>query len=361
MTTYSLLTVQHGGKNMKQQNMKGLKWGILMGAFLIGSPGLGEAQLKPTVDEHIPVYHASIPVSGKISVIGSNTMKTILEKWQDKLREVQPGLVLTLQTEGSNTGAEALVSGKVQIAAMSRTLTSEEIDQFTKTLGYPPIAVPVAVDALAVFVHNENPIDQITLQQLDAVFSKERRRGALESLDRWEQLGVTGSWGQKSIHAHVRDSVSGTHQFFKELVLIGGNDNEKVIVEPGAASVVAAIMKDPQAIGYSGIGYHTSKVKPLRIATKNGGPFVEATFESATNGTYPLRRLLYLYVNQPSQGEPSPVVSEIIKFAVSQSGQQAVVKAGFYPLPVKDLIELSAIWSGLNKAAAMNGAAPGAN
>lgn len=346
---------------MKQHSMKGLKWGILMGAFLIGSPGIGEAQLKPTVDEHIPVYRASIPVSGKVSVIGSNTMKTILEKWQDKLREVQPGLALTLQTEGSSTGAEALVSGKVQIAAMSRTLTSEEIDRFTKTLGYPPIAVPVAVDALAVFVNNENPIDQVTLQQLDAVFSKERRRGAPESLDRWEQLGVAGSWGREFIHVHVRDAVSGTHQFFKDLVELGGIDKETTIVEPGAASVVAAIMKDPYAIGYSGIGYRTSQVKPLRIAMKNGEPSVEATFETATNGTYPLRRLLYLYVNQPPQGERSPVVSEFIKFAVSRNGQQAVVKAGFYPLPVKDLIELSASWSGLNKAAAMKGTAPGTN
>lgn len=346
---------------MKQKSRKKFTWGILLGAFLIGSPVIGEAQLKPTVDEHIPVYHASIPVSGKVSVIGSNTMKTILEKWQDKLREVQPGLVMTLQTEGSNMGVEAFVNGKVQIAAMSRPLTPEEIDKFTKTLGYPPIAVPVAVDALAVFVNNENPIDQVTLQQLDAVFSKERRRGALESLDRWEQLGVAGSLGREPIHVYVRDSVSGTHQFFKELVELGGNEKESAVIEPGAASVVSAIMKDPYAIGYSGIGYRTSKVKPLRIASKQGEPFVEATFESATNGTYPLRRLLYLYVNQPSQGEPSPVVSEIIKFAVSQSGQKAVVQAGFYPLPVKDLIELSASWSGMDKAAAMKGAAPGTN
>ncbi|MBA3964960.1 MAG: phosphate ABC transporter substrate-binding protein [Nitrospirales bacterium] len=340
---------------MKQKSRKNFTWGILMGALLIGSAGIGEAQLKPMVDEHIPVYHATIPVAGKVSVIGSNTMKTILEKWQDKLQEVHPGLVMSLQTEGSSTGAEALVSGKVQIAAMSRQLTPEEIDRFTKTLGYPPIAVPVAVDALAVFVHNENPIDQVTLQQLDAVFSKERRRGGMDSLDRWEQLGVPGSRGREPIHIHVRDSVSGTHQFFKELVYLGGNDKESAIIEPGAASVVSAIMIDPHAIGYSGIGYRTSKVKPLRIASKEGEAFVEATFETATNGTYPLRRLLYLYVSQPSQGERSPVVSEIIKFAVSQSGQQAVVKAGFYPLPVKDLIELSASWSGLNKAAAMKG------
>lgn len=326
-----------------------------MGMLLLGTPAMSEAQLKPTLHEDVPGYTPVGRVSGKVTVIGSNTMKTILEKWRDKLAEVQPGLGVTVQTEGSNTGAEALVSGKAQIVAMSRPMTNEEINHFTTRLGYSPTAVPVAVDALAVFVHKDNPLEDITLQQLDAMFSTERRRGALESLDRWEQLGISGSWGKESIQVHVRNTDSGTHQFFKDLVDLGGKEKETALVEPGAASVVLAIMKDPYAIGYSGIGYRTSKVKPLRIASKQEGPFIEASFDTATNGTYPLRRLLYLYVNQPPQGERSPVVSEIIKFAVSRDGQQAVVKAGFYPLPAKDLIELSSSWSGLNKAAAMKG------
>ncbi len=346
---------------MKQHGVTLLTWVLLMGLFLFGTPAKSEAQLKPTLDEEVPGYSPAGRVSGKVTVIGSNTMKTILEKWQDKLAEIQPGLAVTLQTEGSNTGAEVLVSGKAQIAAMSRPMTNEEINQFATRLGYPPTAVPVAVDALAVFVHKDNPLERITIQQLDAMFSTERRRGAMESLDRWEQLGIPGSWGKESIHVHVRNTNSGTYQFFKDLVDLGGTDKETTIVEPGAASVVAAIMKDPYAIGYSGIGYRTSQVKPLRIASKQEGPYIEATFDTATNGTYPLRRLLYLYVNQPPQGERSPVVSEIIKFAVSRDGQQAVVKAGFYPLPAKDLIDLSASWSGLNKAAAMNGAALGRN
>lgn len=338
---------------MKEHRVTSLTWAILMGLFVFGTPAMSEAQLKPTLDEEVPGYSPVGRVSGKVTVIGSNTMKTILEKWQDKLAEIQPGLVVTLQNEGSNTGAEVLVSGKAQIAAMSRPMTNEEINQFTTRLGYPPSVVPVAVDALAVFVHKDNPLERITLQQLDAIFSTEKRRGAPESLDRWEQLGIPGSWGKESIRVHVRNTDSGTHQFFKDLVVLGGIDKETAIVEPGAASVVAAIMKEPYAIGYSGIGYRTSSVKPLRVATKEGEPFVEATFDTATNGSYPLRRLFYLYVNQPPQGERSPVVSEIIKFAVSRNGQQAVVKAGFYPLPVKDLIELSARWSGLDKAAAM--------
>lgn len=331
---------------------------MVLAAGVLGAPALGEAQLKPGLDEHIPVYQVSAPVSGKVSVMGSNTMKSILEKWQDRLKDLHPGLILSLQSGGSNTGAEAFFAGKVQVAAMSRKLTSEEHVRFTEKFGYPPIMVPVAVDALAVFVHKDNPLEQITLQELDAIFSAERRRGSTESLDRWGQLGVSGSWEKQPIHVHVRDAASGTHQFFMDLVAQGAGNKEIVVVEPGAASVVAAIMKDPYAIGYSGIGYRTSKVKPLRIASNAEAPFIEATFETATDGTYPLRRLLYLYVNQPASEKQSPAISEFVKFVISRSGQQDVVNAGFYPLPVRDLIELSAGWTEWTKSAAREASQP---
>jgi phosphate transport system substrate-binding protein len=231
----------------------------------------------------------------------------------------------------------------------------EEIKEFTKRVGYSPTPVPVAVDAFAVFVHKDNPLDQITFQQLDAIFSSERRRGAPQSLDHWGQLGLSGTWEEAPILAQIRDSNSGTGQFFREHVLMGGKDKESVVVQPGAASVVNAIMNDPYAIGYSGIGYRTNSVKPLRVADENGELFVEPTFESASNGSYPLRRLLYLYVNQPPSAKDSPLLSEIIRFAVSQEGQQVVAKSGFYPLPTKDLLALSVAWSKSMTSAATNG------
>ncbi|MEO8325670.1 MAG: substrate-binding domain-containing protein, partial [Nitrospirota bacterium] len=224
-----------------------------------------------------------------------------------------------------------------------------------KRVGYSPTSVPVAVDAFAVFVHKDNPLDQITFQQLDAIFSSERRRGAPESLDHWGQLGLSGKWEHAPILPQIRDSNSGTGQFFREHVLMGGKDKESVVVQPGAASVVNAVMNDPYAIGYSGIGYRTDSVKPLRVADKKGELFVEPTFESASNGSYPLHRVLYLYVNHSPQAKDSPLLSEIIKFAVSQEGQQVVAKSGFFPLPTKDLVALYADWSEPVTSAATNG------
>lgn len=330
---------------MKSTNIKLLKSSVWLGVMLVGTPVMGEHDLFPRIDQQIPHYSSEIGVSGKIKIIGSNTMDPLLKKWKDRLGKVQPHMDITLDTKGSNIGFESLMSGKTHIAAMSRPLTNEEIEEFTTRVGYPPTSVPVAVDAFAVFVHKDNPLDQITFQQLDAVFSSERRRGAQEPLDHWGQLGLSGTWEQAPILAQIRDSNSGTGQFFRDLVLLGGEDKETSVKQPGAASVVHAVMNDPYAIGYSGIGYRTDSVKPLRVAGEQGEPFIEATFETAGNGSYPLRRVLYLYLNHPSHAEDSPLLSEIIKFAVSQEGQQVVVQSGFFPLPTQDLVALYATWS----------------
>ncbi|MDR4461106.1 MAG: PstS family phosphate ABC transporter substrate-binding protein [Nitrospirales bacterium] len=340
---------------MKSTRIKVLKSSVLLGVMLVGAPVMGEHDLFPRIDQQIPHYSSQRGVSGKIKIIGSTTMDPILKKWKDQLEKVQPHLDITLDTEGSNIGFESLMSGKTHIAAMSRPLKNEEIKEFTKRVGYPPTSVPVAVDAFAVFVHKDNPLDQITFQQLDAVFSSERRRGAQESLDHWGQLGLSGTWEHASILAQIRDSNSGTGQFFREFVLLGGKDKETSVIQPGAASVVHAVMNDPYAIGYSGIGYRTDSVKPLRVAGEQGEPFIEPTFETASNGSYPLRRVLYLYVNHPSQAKDSPLLSEVVKFAVSQEGQQVVAQSGFFPLPTKDLVALYATWSKPITSAATNG------
>lgn len=330
---------------MKLERMTFLRGGFLIWFLLLGAPAMGADDLFPVVDEQIPSYSPQRRVSGKVEINGSNTMTTILEAWKDKLGKIHPGLEINLETSGSNTGVELLIKGKTKIAAMSREMSLREIEEFTKKVGYAPTSVPVAVDAFAIFVHKDNPLNNITFQQLDALFSSERLRGAPEAIDTWGQLGLSGVWDKASIVSHIRDAKSGTGQFFREFVLLDGKDKESSIVQPGAASVVHAVMNDPYAVGYSGIGYRTNSVKPLHVAAVDGDPFVEPTFQSATNGSYPLHRVLYLYVNEPPNKEHSPLLSEIIKFAVSLEGQQVVAKSGFFPLPTKDLIALSAAWS----------------
>jgi phosphate transport system substrate-binding protein len=332
---------------MKLNESQFLKGVMLFGLMFIvlSPPAMGADDLFPKVDEQVPRYSPQSRVSGKVEIDGSNTMKTILETWKDKLEKIHPDLEIILKTDGSNAGVESLMSGKTKIAAMSRPMTNQEIEKFTKQLGYAPTAIPVAVDAFAIFVHKDNPLDHITLQQLDALFSSDRRRGAPESIDTWGQLGLSGVWETSSIVSHIRDTKSGTGQFFREFVMLNGKDKEMSIVQPGAASVVHAVTNDPYAVGYSGIGYRTNSVKPLHVAAGEGDSFVEPTFQSATDGSYPLHRRLYLYVNEPPNMEHAPFLSEIIQFALSLEGQQVVAKSGFFPLPTKDLVALSAAWS----------------
>lgn len=283
-------------------------------------------------------------MTGSLTIVGSDTMKPLTRHWERKLKEFYPHIDIRIQGSGSEQGPPALLEKTAQIIAVSRPLTPAEILEFKKRHGYEPTEVPVATDALAIFVHRDNPITGLTFKQLEAMFCKERRRQAEYSITKWGQLGLGGEWSQADIWLHGRTSTSGTAAFFREKVCLNGEFSPKVIEEPGSASIVVEIMKDRYAIGYSGIGYRTSTVRPVPLAERESDAFVEATFENAINGTYPLRRLLYLYVDKPPNEELPALVSEFVKFATSHEGQEIVVKEGFFPLPTEILNRFSAAW-----------------
>ena len=311
---------------------------------LIG-PSVSEAQLKPVIDPQIQSYAKATGVSGGLTVAGSEMMKALSHRWESKLREFYPGLTIQIQGIGSETGPPALLEGKAQIAAMSRQLTKKEIEEFRQRYGYEPTEVPVAADALSVFVHRDNPISGMTLPELDAVFCKEHRRGLNEDRISWSQFGLSGEWSEASIALIGRNKVSGTATFFREQVCGNGDFKDTLKTEAGSASVVMGIKKDRYAVGFSGIGYRTSSVKPIPLAVAKDKPFIEPTFETVTDGTYPLRRHLFLYVNKSPKAAMPAAVTEFVKFAVSLEGQQAVIQEGFFPLPTAQLNSLFAAWS----------------
>ncbi len=320
---------------------------VLMTAVAVtASPETARAQLKPVTDPQIHAYvRNASTMTGSLAVVGSDTMKSLTQQWESKLKEIYPHVDIKIKSSGSEQGLSALMEGKAQIGAVSRKLTSVEISEFAKRHGYEPTEVAVAADALAVFVHRDNPITGLTFRELDAMFCKERRRGADKPITKWGQLGLDAEWSQADIWLHGRTSSSGTATFFRDQVCLNGEFSSKVVEEPGSASIVAEVMKDRYAIGFSGIGYKTSTVRPVPLSERSGDAFVEATFETAINGTYPLRRHLYLYVDKPPKGELPPIVSEFVKFATSHEGQELVVKQGFYPLPTEELNRQSAAWS----------------
>jgi phosphate transport system substrate-binding protein len=298
------------------------------------------------LDPQIPPYQLVSGLTGTLSVAGSETMKPLTESWAKDLMQLYPGLTIKVESRGSETGLDALLEGKAQIAAMSRRMTQQEIVEFKREFGYEPTEVPVAVDALAVFVHKDNPIEGLSLAQLDAMFSKERRRGLEYPINTWgAALVLEEGWAEAPVHLYGRNGNSGTATFFRDLVLNGAALKNTMTVGAGSASVVVDLVKDRLGIGFSGIGYQISGIRPVPIASVQGGRYVLPSFQSAMDGSYPLRRNLYLYVNKPSKVSAPPVLTEFVKFALGQQGQQIVLSNGYYPLPATDLTRLTMMWT----------------
>jgi phosphate transport system substrate-binding protein len=214
-------------------------------------------------------------------------------------------------------------------------MKDNEIEAFEKKRGYKPTPVAVAIDALAVFVHKDNPLEGLNLRQIDAIFSSTRTCGAPADVTTWGQLGLSGSWKDRSIQLYGRNSVSGTYGYFKEHALCKGDYKNTVNEQPGSASVVQSVSSSLNGIGYSGIGYTTSSVRALPLASGPGKPFVEARPENAINGSYPLARFLYIYVNKEPGKELSPITGEFLHMVLSRTGQAVVVKDGYIPLPAQ--------------------------
>jgi phosphate transport system substrate-binding protein len=216
---------------------------------------------------------------------------------------------------------------------MSRLMKDNEIEAFEKRHGYKPTPIAVAIDALAVFVHKDNPIAGLSLEQVDAIFSSTRTCGHPEDVVTWGQLGLTEGWASRPLQLYGRNSVSGTYGYFKEHALCKGDFKNTVNEQPGSASVVQSVSSSLNGIGYSGIGYTTSSVRALPLTNTPGKPFVEATPDNAINGSYPLARFLYVYVNKAPGKELDPITREFLTLVLSRSGQEVVVKDGYIPMP----------------------------
>ena len=287
----------------------------------------------PKLDAALTPYKAVSGVSGNINSIGSDTLNNLMTLWAETFNRHYPNAKVQIEGKGSSTAPPALISGTAQLGPMSRGMKGTEIDQFEKKYGYKPTQIRTSVDALAVFVNKDNPITCLSMAQVDAVFSKSRRRGAKEDVKTWGQLGLTGEWASRPISLYGRNSASGTYGFFKEHTLGNGDYKDAVKEQPGSASVVQGVTVDRFAMGYSGIGYATAGVRAVPLRDKDGGKCYEGDAENAYSGQYPLARFLYVYVNK-APGKPlDPLTREFVKLMLSRDGQEAVIKDGYYPIP----------------------------
>jgi phosphate transport system substrate-binding protein len=312
--------------------MKSLIAGLgLITASLVSTAAFAGA--GDSVDKGIPEYTKTSGVSGNLSSVGSDTLSNLITLWAEEFKRLYPNVNIQIQGAGSSTAPPAITEGTANIGPMSRLMKDNEIAAFEKKHGYKPMAVPVAVDALAVFVHKDNPIKGLTIPQVDAIMSTTRKCGFATDITTWGQAGLDGAWKDKPIQLYGRNSVSGTYGYFKDDALCKGDFKSNVNEQPGSASVVQSVTSSPNGIGYSGIGYKTSGVKAVPLAEKEGAAFEEATAENALSGKYPLARFLYVYVNKKPNAPLAPLELEFMKMVLSQTGQKNVIKDGYIPVP----------------------------
>ncbi|MDV5248267.1 PstS family phosphate ABC transporter substrate-binding protein [Shewanella xiamenensis] len=314
----------------------------LVGAMTLTAAGVFSTTAMAAIDPSLPTYEKTSGVSGNLSSVGSDTLANMMTLWAEEFKQMYPNVNIQIQAAGSSTAPPALTEGTSQFGPMSRKMKPNEVEAFEKHYGYKPTEIRVAIDALAVFVHKDNPIKGLTAEQVDGIFSSTHKCGGAD-IQRWGDLGLSGDWSAKDVQLYGRNSVSGTYGYFKEKALCKGDFKANVNEQPGSASVVQSVSQSLNAVGYSGIGYKTAGVKAVAIA-KKGNEFIEATAENAANGTYPLSRYLYLYVNKQPNKDLAPMEKEFIRYVLSKQGQQVVEKDGYVTLPksvvAKDLEQL---------------------
>jgi phosphate transport system substrate-binding protein len=292
----------------------------------------------PAPEINDPRYAPKTVLAGRLRSIGSDTMDGVVARWEELFIKYHPNLRIMHEGRGSSTGTPALVDGQADFAPMSRPMLEAEVAKFRERFGYE---IRVAIDALGVYVHPDNPIAQrgLTLTQLDAIFSATRKRGGTEQLATWGKLGLTGVWANAPINAYGRNKASGTYGYFRDSALSKGEFGAWVSEQDGSAQVVSRVESDKFGIGYSGVGYRTAGVAMAPLAKEAGQPFVAPAEETALNSRYPLARPLFLTTNRNPATPPSDMQREFIEFVLGPLGQEVVKKEGYYPLPPKLVAE----------------------
>ena len=302
------------------------------------------------VDPAIEPYVSQNGLSGKLSIAGSDTMRSLLIKLAAQFTALHPSIQIAVEGTGSSSAIREFLLGlsyqrrgdkasgrgtpgsnAVELLASSRQLTEDELKGFEANHGYRPLEVPIAMDAVAIYVHKDNPIPQLTMQEVDAIFSKDHRRGHAP-VTTWGQVGIHGPLAKESLHLFGRDKRSGTRDFFRHVALKDSELNESLVEQPGSASEIIAIARDPLAIGYAGAGFQIAAVRAVPIAGEQSQQAILPSLESVTSGEYPLARSLYLYVKKSPEGELDGLPKEFLSFINSRQGQETVTRANFYPL-----------------------------
>lgn len=284
-------------------------------------------------------------LAGNLTSVGSDTLGNLMALWGEHFTRQYPGVNVQIQAAGSSTAPTALAAGAAQLGAMSRPMQAVERQLFEDRFGYPPLAIPVAMDALVVMVNQDNPVQQIDMAQLDAIFSVTRRCGAAKAVTHWGDVlpaSSAASWATRSLQRFGRNSASGTWGFFKQQALCNGDFRNDVGEYPGSSAVVQAVANTAEGIGYASMGIRFSGVRTLAIS-RDGGESIAPTTDNIRSGRYPWSRPLFVYINKQPGKPVEPLTAAFLRAALSREGQALVTQAGYLPLSDKQIQQAQAM------------------
>lgn len=305
-------------------------------------------------DQGKPAYEPASGISGTLTSIGSDTLGTMMKRWQEAFARRYPAVSLEYEGKGSGTAPIALTRGVADMGLMSRAMLPSEEESFAARFGYPPTRIIVARDRLTVFVRKDNPIERISFSELDALYSATRFCGARRAVTSWGELGLSDEWARRGISLYGRNAASGTYASFKRLALCRGDFSTRVNVFGGGAALVEAVANDPAGIGYGPAGLLDGRVKSLEIE-REGTRFARRRPSSPAEDSDPLERELFVYVNRAPVEPLDELVREFLLFVLSREGQEIVSRAGYLPLDESERAHQRAL---VREAAAMEADRP---
>ena len=316
----------------------------------IGEAVIGGGGGVPLLDPNLPIYRPVESVKGQLKLGGSNTLSHVAAVWIASFERFYPDTKITIEVNGSRAAVADVKAGNTDLGLLSRRVREDEIDTFHKSLGYPPTVLTPCLERTAIYVHKDNPIQGLTLAQLDAIFSDDCRRGAEKPCRTWKQLGLKGTGSTQPIVAHGRTKDTGSQVFMQEAILLGGAMRKDLQTHESNVELVKAIASNPGAIGFAGLSYATPEVRAVPLTVAEGGEFIAIDSPEADQGAYPLVRRLQLVVKHDPQHELRPIEREFIKYVFSTQGQEDVVKAGFQAIPARPArVALDAVGLGLSR------------
>ncbi|MEZ6052879.1 MAG: PstS family phosphate ABC transporter substrate-binding protein [Planctomycetaceae bacterium] len=280
----------------------------------------------PGIDS-LPQYRPANDVSGKITMIGSNTMSQLAAGWSDSFRRLHPDVEIDIDIRGARDAVDTVISGDATFGLLSRAIREDEVLSFQQKFGYQPKVLTPALERMAIFVHPSNPVKELSLQQIADLFGENGKAKT------WGDVGATGEWASRPIALQGRGPTTGSTVYLQTVLLRGDDFKNSMVQQPNNILLVKAVEANPNAIGYAGLLSQTASVRAVALSVRSGLPAIAIDSIEADQGRYPLMRPLQLVINQPPGQELPLVQSEFLKYVFSRLGQEGVVKGGFQPIP----------------------------